>query len=321
MTTAAEPAPGGPEMRATWLSRGRLLIPAGGRIPGGLWVHAACRRPAVVANTLSGHLVRVSPRLVPGRGVRMSLPFPDDVRDELIEHVPRLGSRAGWVVLLPTDARRARIMILGLGVDRRPSVFVRATLDEPNRHALELLDALAATGSGVVHPKVEEVFRLGEWWVTVETPLPQAAHRPARLGVAAAHELVGSIQSLAPARDGLVCGHGDLGPWNVRRFSDGRVGILDWEYATWSPRATDEVWYATTFRLATTKAPGETIGRSVLDGLRQVYPDDVIGDAARFIVSSRRGPEPPEVRTGVERSTALREFERRLESALEILTG
>lgn len=283
-------------------------------------MHAACRPLAVFANSLSGHLTRLSVRLVPSRRMELALPFDDEILAQIFDRVPEMRPDRDWVVLRPSDSRRARMMILALDEQRRPAVFVRATLDEPNPLALRLLEQLGQTGSGLVYPRVEDVFPLGEWWITVEQPLPQASHRPARLDAARLHELATTIQTLAPSRDGLFCGHGDLGPWNVRRFADGRLGVLDWEYATWSPKATDEVWYGLTLSLATTNLPGTRVGRLVVDDLRNIYQDEEIGRAADFIVTQRSGAEPAEIRQGVERSKSLLEFEGRLDEALSVLT-
>lgn len=307
-------------MRATWLSRRRLLLPGSGRLPGGLWAHAACRPLTVFANTLSGHLIRLSVRLVPSSRTDLTLPFDDQLMAEILDRVPGLRRDHDWVVLTPSDPRRSRIMILGLDGMRRQTVFVRATLDEPNLLALRLLEQLQQTRSGLVYPMVEDVFSLDEWWITVERPLPQASHRPARLDARSLHELAKEIQALAPPRDGLVCGHGDLGPWNVRRYADGRLGVLDWEYATWSTRATDELWYALTLPLATTDQPGKRIGQTAIDALGEVYGEHEVREAAEFLVTQRTRAEPAEIREGVERSKSLLAFEDRLVQALSLIT-
>jgi hypothetical protein len=239
---------------------------------------------------------------------------------EILDRVPGLRRDHDWVVLTPSDPRRSRIMILGLDGMRRQTVFVRATLDEPNLLALRLLEQLQQTRSGLVYPMVEDVFSLDEWWITVERPLPQASHRPARLDARSLHELAKEIQALAPPRDGLVCGHGDLGPWNVRRYADGRLGVLDWEYATWSTRATDELWYALTLPLATTDQPGKRIGQTAIDALGEVYGEHEVREAAEFLVTQRTRAEPAEIREGVERSKSLLAFEDRLVQALSLIT-
>lgn len=40
--------------------------------------------------------------------------------------------------------------------------------------------------------------------------------------------------------------HGDFAPWNVRRLSDGRVAVLDWENLAWAPPNADSVYYRMT---------------------------------------------------------------------------
>lgn len=283
-------------------------------------MHSACRPASVAANTLSGHLARVSVGLVPATDAELTLPFSQAVMERILERVPRLRPDCDWVVLMPTDSRRARVMILGLDEQRSSTVLVRATLDEPNLLAMQLLGALADVATSFVYPRVDDVFSVDGWWITVEEPLPRLPHRPARLDIEGLHEVATAIQGLIPPRDGLVCAHGDLGPWNVRRYSGGLLGILDWEYAHWAPPAADEVWYALTRPLATTKAQGRRVGELALGDLRRVYGDDDIRTAARFIVSHRSGPEPREIREGVERSESLNRFEARLAAAFTVLT-
>lgn len=307
-------------VRTTLLSRRRLMLPERGRLPGGLWMHAACRPVAVLANTVAGHLTRLSVSLIPARKGELELPFHEEILVGILESVPKLRADRDWVVLMPSDSRRARAMILGLDERRRPSVFVKVTRDEPNRLALRLLAELEATGARFVFPKVTDVVQIGGWWITVEQPLPQLPHSPARLEPARLKELTAEIQELVPTEAGLPCGHGDFGPWNVRRFSNGLLGILDWEYATRSPMAADAVWYALTMRLATTNLRGEQIGEGANDELRLVYSDHEIRRAAGFILAQRDELEPQEILQEVERSPALLEFERRLDAALTTLT-
>lgn len=283
-------------------------------------MHSACRPVAVVANTLAGHLIRVSVRLVPGNETEPSLPFDEHVVEGMRERVPGLRAYPDWVVLRPSDPRRARVMILGLDEHRAPTVFIKATLDEPNRLALQLLEELEKSKSRFVFPRVTDMFRLDQWWITVEEPLPQLPHKPARLDPPRLYGLTTTIQSLMPPRDGLVCSHGDFGPWNVRRFAGGLIGIIDWEYANWSPMAVDALWYAVTLPLATTREAGERAGERALDMLSQLYPDQEIGRAAEFIIARRKDPEPLEIRERVERTRSLIEFESKLEAALSVLT-
>ncbi|MFZ0013674.1 MAG: phosphotransferase [Acidimicrobiia bacterium] len=307
-------------MRATWLSRRRLLLPASGRLPGGIWMHGACRPLPVLANTIAGHLSRLSVRLVPAGAAEVALPFDESELGEILARVPQLEMERPWVVMRPTDARRSRVMILGLDERRRPLVFVKATLDRPNQLALDVLERCKEVVPGFVVPRIEAVFQTGRWWLTVEEPLPQLAHRPARLRADETHRLVETIHGYSS--DGpLVLAHGDLGPWNLRRFSDGRLAVIDWEYAHHAPVACDEIWFAVTRRLATTRQDGHQAGAAARSELAGLYADEDIAEAVAFIVAGRSGPEPDEVRDDVERSQSLLDFEDRLSAALTALAG
>lgn len=295
------------------MSRGRLLLPDSGRLPGGLWVHAACRPHVVLANTLAGHLSRLSVRLLPGSRTELVMPFDEHVLVRIQREVG-FHPDSDLVVLQPSDPRRSRVLIIVLDRDRRPDAFIKATLDEPNELAMRALAELARAPFLVPRPRT--VFRVGDWWVTVEDPLPQVSHRPARLDPTDLHDLVTRFQLVLGSKDGQVLGHGDLGPWNLREFKGHGVGIIDWEYAAWAPRAADELWQFLTMGLATTRHPGERIGARTREWLMITHPLDEIAEAVAYVVQRRSRPEAEEIKDDVSRTPALQEFELRLEHAL-----
>ena len=304
--------------KATLLSRSRVIVPRRGRLPEGLWLHAACRPVAVAANNLVGHLARSSLRLVPGRRAALALPFGQDVLGEIRSRVEGWRSNHDVAMMSPADARRARAVLMPLDLEGRPTAFVKVTKDPPNPLAVAMLDGVARFEPRFLFPRIREVLQVGEWWVTLEDPLPQVPHRPARLAPGQLHSLVSGIKDLvSPERGDLRPAHGDLGPWNVRQYVGVGLAILDWEYATWAPVATDEVWHSITLRLATSRRSGESAGVAARDELRAFYSDGQLREAAEFLANRWGDAEPVEIREATPKSKPLLRSERRLARALD----
>lgn len=291
-------------------------------MPEGLWLHAACRPVAVAANNLVGQFARSSLRLVPGRPAPLALPFGQDVLNEIRSRVEGWRANHDVATMSPADARRARAMLMPLDPEGHPTAFVKVTQDPPNTLTVAMLDGLARRDPGFLFPRVREVLQVGDWWITLEDPLPQVPHRPARPGPAELHSVVSGIHELVPHERGdLRPAHGDLGPWNVREFVGVGLAILDWEYATWAPVATDEVWHSITLRLATGRRPGESVGVEARDELRAFYSEAQLRDAAEFLANRWEDGEPVEIRETTPKSKPLLKSERRLARALDQLMG
>jgi hypothetical protein len=107
-----------------------------------------------------------------------------------------------------------------------------------------------------------------------------------------------------------------MGPWNVREYAGVGLVILDWEYAAWAPMATDEVWHAVSFRLATGRRSGERVGAEVREELASFYSDSQLQDAAAFLAGRWGREEPAEIRHDLPKSKALLRSEKRLSRAL-----
>jgi hypothetical protein len=286
-------------------------------MPEGLWLHAACRPVAVAANNLVGQSARFSLRLVPGRRVPLALPFGEDVLGEIRSRVEGWRATQDVAMMSPADARRARAILMPLDLEGRPTAFVKVTQDPPNPLTVAIFDGLKRLEPGFLFPRIREVFQVGEWWVTLEDPLPQVRHKPARPGPGKLHSVVSSIHELVSHEQGdLRPAHGDLGPWNVREYVGVGLAILDWEYAAWAPVATDEVWHAITLRLATSRRSGESAGVEAHDELRAFYSDAQLRDAAEFLANRWEEGEPVEIREAMPKSKSLLRSERRLAGAL-----
>ena len=303
--------------KATLLSRSRIIVPSRGRLPEGLWLHAACRPVPVAANNLVGQLARSSLRLVPGRRAHLAFPFGTDVQDEIRSRVEGWQAEHDVAMMSPADARRARAILMPLDLEGRPTAFVKVTLDPPNPLGVAMLEGLTRLNPGFLFPQVREVFQVDEWWVTLEDPLPQVPHRPARPDPDQRHSVVSAIHDLVPHEGAdYRPAHGDMGPWNVREYLGVGLAILDWEYATLAPVATDEVWHAVTLRLATGRRPAASVGVEARDELRAFYSDAQLRDAAMFLADRWDDEEPLEIRGEAPKSKPLLRSERRLASAL-----
>ena len=310
-----------PSFRTTLLSRHQVLIPRSGRLPGGLWMNSACRPLAVLANNSSGYLARSSVRLIPGATAELVTALDENEWRAIRSAVRSWKKKDALVVMKPSEPRRARLIIMPLDSSRRPRAFLKATIDPPNPLATSMLAALAAEEAPFIFPRIRDVVRVGQWWVTVEEPLPQRPHRPARLDREARHRLAKEIQALiSHDRSNSVPTHGDLGPWNVRNFAGLGLAVLDWEYAQWAPVATDELWHAITFRLATRRRRGAAAGEGVRGELSHYYSEDQLRDAAFFLKTRWDDAEPNDIQAGVDKSRRLEGFENRLLEALAEFT-
>jgi Ser/Thr protein kinase RdoA (MazF antagonist) len=209
-----------------------------------------------------------------------------------------------------------------LDLEGRPIAFVKVTQDPPNPLTAAMFDGLSRSEPGFLFPRIREVLQVGEWWVTLEDPLPQVPHKPARPGPKELHSVVSRIHRLVPQEHGdLRPAHGDLGPWNVRECVGVGLAILDWEYAAWAPVATDEVWHAITLRLATSRRSGESVGDEARDELRGFYSDAQLSAAAEFLANRWDEGEPVEIREATPKSKTLLRSERRLARALGQFMG
>lgn len=304
--------------KATLLSRSRVVVPSKGRLPDGLWLHAACRPVAVAANNLVGQVARASLRLVPGRRTPLEFPFGQGVVDEIRRRVQGWEASHHVAMMSPADTRRARAILMPLDPAGRPTAFVKVTRDPPNPLAVAMLDGLTRRDPGFLFPQVRDVIQIGDWWVTLEDPLPQVPHRPARLDPDLLNSVVSAIHGLVPneGRDQRPA-HGDLGPWNVREYDGIGLVIIDWEYAAFAPPATDQVWHAVTFRLTTSRRSGESVGAEARDELRSFYDDGQLRDAAEFLTNRWHDGEPVEIRPDTSKSQSLLKSELRLARALD----
>jgi hypothetical protein len=268
-------------------------------------------------NNLIGNLAKASVMAVPGRRISPDLLLSNEEWEQVRSLVPGWQSSSRVILMLPSDPRRSRILVMPLESDR-PLAFVKMTIDAPNPLASELLEALSMTDRSFIFPRVRETVSVGPWWVSIEDPMPQISHKPAPIDPVRRHDLVAEVQALLP-RPGMgehAPSHGDLGPWNFRLLADGRLALLDWEYAARAPVATDEMWHAITFRLSRSRGAGDSLGRDARDELIAFYSPEELAAAANHLASRWEDEEPDEMIDGVPRTKKLLAFEQRLLDAL-----
>jgi thiamine kinase-like enzyme len=130
---------------------------------------------------------------------------------------------------------------------------------------------------------------MGGWTYQLFEPLPAGPHRPVNpKPTRIAHIIDEMRQRLAglPRSPQFpphhVIGHGDFTPRNVRKASDGRVWVLDWEYARWSPPLADELKFWTARYSLRVRPRPVRDGRRVAALLRERGGDEDIVEALRW---------------------------------------
>lgn len=309
--------------KRTAASRGCLLLPMGiGRVPGGVWVHSACRPLALAANTLSGFLSGIQLALVPGRRWNWSPKCGTELIAECLEKVSEMATAPMWIVVqLPRDARRRRFNLLLLDRRRRPISFVKFTTNRPNLMAISTHKRLADRApANFWAPSFIASGDDGTWHFLALSAMPNLPHYPARLSPASRRELVTEIQSwvdsVGDERNATV--HGDFGPWNVRRLADRRIAIVDWEDMTIGPASVDELWHLLTWYNQRHRRP-----ISITRTLAELEPTSAheIARAAKFLLERLSQPEPADVDHAAYMPSRLADYARRLKTSLELVSS
>lgn len=300
--------------RATILSRQRVYIPFSGRLPAGLWMHAACRPLTLAANNVIGHLAKASVRLVPSRTTEFVPWVPAQTWQRVAS---ALGVREGHIVAFrPTDTRRARMLLLTLDQHQRPVSLAKISKLPPNPLADLALSRLQGN-TNFRMPKVRDVWEVDDWWVSIEDPLPPGPHRPSRLTPLERFELCSTIARSVPeqasATESII--HGDFAPWNVREFAKTGLAILDWDDVCRAPRASDALWYAISSRLIRKHSYKSVFPETVRE-LSEFYSTDDLIRAARFWLNRWTEADSAEVLPGIPKSRSLLALEVRRNQVL-----
>ncbi len=288
---------------------GRLLVPVTSRraARASMALYPACKRRALVAQRMALVAVRLfGPRGLPGAEGEWQPPMEGEVWDELLD---RWRGEIG-----PFDAhavhRRSRPDEFGFGLlllDRgRPRAFVKLRPEDADlRVEREALGRVAAYGPRhFFAPRIVADGRVGAWSFLATEPLPPRIHRPPRRVdlEAVAGEASEALSGLEPPEGGpreWRPMHGDFTPWNLRRLSDGRLALLDWEEAGYGPPGADVVLYQATRAVIDGRPPPPTDRVEAVDfwrgsvGARDDSRRDrrLAADVDRALVLMRNGKE------------------------------
>lgn len=268
-----------------------------------------------MANNVIGHLAKASVRLVPSRKTEFVPWLPIHIWEQIASALPV--SEGHIVAFRPSDARRARMLLLTLDQHQKPILLAKISKLPPNPLADLALSRLQGNTSFRV-PKVRAVWEVEGWWVSIEDPLPQGPHRPSRLTPLQRFELCSAIARSVPeqasATDAII--HGDFAPWNVREFAKTGLAILDWDDACIGPRAADALWHVISSRLIRKHGYRSVLSETVqaLSGFYQ--PDDMVR-AAHFWLNRWTEADSAEVIPGIPKSQSLLALEVRRNRVLE----
>jgi hypothetical protein len=178
--------------------------------------------------------------------------------------------------LPPPDQPQLKFGALFLGGHGHADVFARVLLAAP-------VPALTPappgpSGSAIGWPVRLADLRTDGVAVEVTTATPAGLHVPVHLGLDAllglCDDVAGALSSGARPHDvpaGWQPMHGDIAHWNLRRYRNGEVMLLDWESAGWGPPHADLV------RALMTAPDGQAMGRALPASIRRDS-----GEAATF---------------------------------------
>lgn len=236
------PPPGGP-----------LLVPVGSRRAAlaALALYPACRPRALVAQRVARGLVRLAgARALPGRRTGWRAPMEPAAWEALAGRLESVAGRWDALAALERPQPGAEGFSLLPLAGGRPLAFAKVRREaDPVRSEAAALERVAASGpTGFLAPRLAWVGEVDGWHAIVVEAVIEGPHRPA-MDVdpeAVAEEVAGALEGL-PRPPGIPAGwrpmHGDFTPWNLRRRSDGRLVLVDWEAAGWGPPGSDAVLF------------------------------------------------------------------------------
>lgn len=307
--------------RATWASRKKVLLPRKvRRVRGGVWIYGSVGSPGLLANQITGLIAGRSIAMVPGVDVEWVPPIDERVfTDWLLRVSETLKARvSAWAIQLPADRRRRRFNLLALDAVGTPIAFAKFTTNPPNPLTLAALTRFGAEPTKQFwSPTLLASERVGGFEVVVCTAMPNNRHDPAFLSPS---DRRGVLEEMQDRLDDLVSPHvfmhGDFAPWNVRRFRNGRVAIIDWEETMPGVELADELWFVVCHH-----AWKRSDVWTVIDdlGVTHSYSKDRVGTAAQFWLDRLERPEKVEIDTSVSVSHRLGEFGVRVKSLLEAM--
>lgn len=304
--------------RATWTSRGSVLIPLTVRaVRGGLWIYGSIRASGLLANRATGRLAAIGTRWVPGTKVVWTPSIDNaDFADWVAHTSDSLEKQIqAWVVQLPSDRRRRRFNLLLLDERHTPVAFAKFTSNPLNPIGLEAMARFARQPAETFWaPQLVTYGQLSGHSFVVTSPMPNRPHLPALLDAEGRRRILSEIQiRLADLASPETLVHGDFAPWNVRRLRGGSVAVVDWEEATRGEVAADELWYLVTVNAAR-RGNSARILKGILTESR--YTRVEVSAAAEFWLRRLDRPEADEVDQELSLATKAEAYARRIRSLL-----
>ena len=276
--------------------------------------------PGLLANQITGFLAGRSVRIVPGSDIGWTPPMGEQLFNDFLERVGDIVKTQipAWVVQLPRDRRRRRFNLLILDNAANPIAFAKFTANPRNPLTLAALERFRSEPTRRFwSPSLLAAERVGAYEVTLSTAMPNERHRPAQLSPVDRRWILDEIQNrLGDLVVPHVITHGDFAPWNVRRFGNGRVAVVDWEEMTPGVDLADEVWFVVCVHART----GGGISRVLDDlGAASRNTQELISSAAQFWLDRLRRPESDEIDRNLAIANRLDRFGLRVKDLLESL--
>ena len=307
--------------RATWASRKKVLLPRVlRRVSGGVWIYGSVGTPGLLGNQITGLLAGGSIALVPGVDVKWEPPMGPQLFADWLDRVSEIlkARVSGWVIQLPADRRRRRFNLLALDTAGTPVAFAKFSTNPPNPLTLAALKRFETEPTKQFwSPVLLASERVGDFEVVVSTAMPNRPHAPAFLSPVDRRAVLLEMQDrLSDLVSPQVFTHGDFAPWNVRRFRNGVVAVIDWEETMPGVELADELWFVVchhAWKRSDVPAVMEDLG------VTSRYHKDLIARAAQFWLDRLRRPEKEEININIAVPNRVGRFAVRVRSLLEAM--
>jgi hypothetical protein len=241
----------------------------------GLALYASCKPRAVLVQRLAWTLVAAfGPRALPGRSRPWVPPLAAELWSTLLERWrTELGPFDSIAIYQRSQTQRTGLALLLIG-EHGPRAFVKLQQGERpgldvEAEALRLVEVFRP--SSFRAPALLGRGTLADWSYVAMSPLPPQLHAPPRDPPLRriTDEISAALAGLprpADAPSHWTAMHGDLTPWNLRRFRRQGLAIVDWEDASFGPSGADETLFrASAAALRSRGVPAASVGSETID--------------------------------------------------------
>jgi hypothetical protein len=277
--------------------------------------------PTLVRLGISKACLLAGVRRLVSEPAEIQLPMSGTAWRDLLEAGAEILDLRSWA-LFRSSWRERRFLVFAFDAQHRCAGVIHVF------HHDEITFHPTVQGSTFRIPEIIDSRDIGEWHLRAVEPLP-ALHRPhpwdpprlREITADVASTLADSIERPIDTPETWVPIHGDLTPWNLRIDRRTQAWLLDWEWASWGPRAADLLRYALTHRSLDVDDPAEIhswITREL------TLEEDVLADAAVYWLTHRIYRSDIEHVSRIEDSAGVKAIRRQslLETqVLEMLAG